>query len=553
MQNAQRTEIHTLLRKCKVKARAAKADRQAEWPVNPDFRALVPPQEVCDLLVGLYLKMSECTFRVLHIPSFRKEYSEYWNNPGNESTSFIVKLLLVIAIGTNFNADPVSDARLRSLAPQWIYVAQSWLSGPFEKRRLDINGLQVYCLLLIARQINSVGSELVWISVGSLVRMAIQMGYNRDPKCFPKISVLHGEIRRRLWATILEIAVQTAVDSGMLPLVSFDDFDTEPPSNIDDIEIDDESKSVTPKSMAIFTQTCLQLILFKSLQTRLEIARLINGFRSEPSYEEILRLGSEMTKVCREATNLIQSYESSPQEHRPTAFHRNLVDLLLRRFLLALHIPFAIKARSDPRFYFSRKMAIDTALAILSSEENDDFNRLKVIGGGPFREVPGHAAMILCLELVVQLEEEANDTGYKTQWTKTLREPLIQVVRSMIDLLAKRLLEGENNVQGHLFMSTALGQIEAMERGTSPEQGIFEAAKRSLTECYEVLKARTAPADTGPSPMVDFQDPMDGQSSNGDLLLGSQDFDFDFMQNADLDYGMPNSWLFPGWDGSSWA
>ena len=75
------------------------------------------------------------------------------------SNGFVVKLALVLSIGICVHHDAEGD--LRSSVRQWIYAGQSWLSAPFEKSRLNINGLQIYCLLLLARQVNGIESDLV--------------------------------------------------------------------------------------------------------------------------------------------------------------------------------------------------------------------------------------------------------------------------------------------------------------------------------------------------------------------------------------------------------
>lgn len=66
---------------------------------------------------------------------------------------------MVLSIGASLY--PESDSKLRSSVHQWIYAAQSWFSSPFEKSRLNLSGLQVFCLLLIARQVSAVESDLV--------------------------------------------------------------------------------------------------------------------------------------------------------------------------------------------------------------------------------------------------------------------------------------------------------------------------------------------------------------------------------------------------------
>ncbi|KAJ4525511.1 hypothetical protein HRR80_003734 [Exophiala dermatitidis] len=58
----------------------------------------------------------------------------------------------------------------------------------------------------------------------------MQMGLHRDPKHFKRMSVL-------LWATILELDVQAALDAGVPPTIGVDDSDTEAPSNVNDVDL----------------------------------------------------------------------------------------------------------------------------------------------------------------------------------------------------------------------------------------------------------------------------------------------------------------------------
>ena len=136
-------------------------------------------------------------------------------------------------------------------------------------------------------------------------------GFHRDPTNYPKMAPFNVEIRRRLWATVLEIALQSSLDSGMPPLISSDDYDTLAPKNIDDSEIMEDSE-IGPKAKpsTTYTQTSIQIILLRSLLKRLAIARLINHFRSKPSYEDVLRLSSELSDILRDSTVALQNFQS---------------------------------------------------------------------------------------------------------------------------------------------------------------------------------------------------------------------------------------------------
>jgi hypothetical protein len=63
-----------------------------------------------------------------------------------------------MAIGSCFYQE-ADSASLRVATKQWVHRAQAWVSGPLDKKRLNLSGLQIQCLLLLARHANDVDSD----------------------------------------------------------------------------------------------------------------------------------------------------------------------------------------------------------------------------------------------------------------------------------------------------------------------------------------------------------------------------------------------------------
>lgn len=453
----------------------------------------------------IYFRTSEPIFRVLHFPTFHQEYIQHWNDPNASSTSFKIKLLLVIAIGSHFHPNRENIASVRSSTSKWIYAAQSWLGVPSEESRLNITCLQIHCLLMIARQTNAVGGDLTWISAGSLLRHAMNIGLHRDPSHFPNMSIMNAELRRRLWATILEILVQSSLDSSMPPLISYDDFDCRPPSNVDDPQI---YKAMNAPPVArpkeFFTQCTIQLALMESLPVRLEIAKLINDFRTDMSYEDTIRLGTKISSACRENSFLFQSFmrpSIATNQAQPTVFQAEYADMLVRRCLIPLHRSFAVSAISSPTYYFSRKICMETALVLLSKDSfkppphgsaNDfDDPKLLLLGSGLFKSTFVHCIFAICFELITQLQEQPSTSGIASSLVDSLtRKELCRVLREATHVAICRLQDSEASAKQHLFLSCVQAQVDAMQAGEPPEYKILDAARQSLDFCARLLQHR---------------------------------------------------------------
>lgn len=476
-----------ILGKCKNTAKSIKLVRPTRglWS-SPDFLA-PPPREMSDTLANLYFKSFESTHRILHGPTFWANYQRYWDQPETAVTPALrLTILLVIGIGSSLFDYGTPEAALRNmeLVHHWIYAAETWLAGPLEKDRVDLTGLQIYCLAILSRQIFSIGGDTVWMSMGSLIHRAMQIGLHRDPQNLPgqPMPVLQAEVRRRLWATILELVVQSSLDSRMPPRISFDEFDTEPPSNVSDAEIDESTTVVQSHPKGHFTTASIQLALLGSLPTRLRILQLLNGIGSEMSYQRILALSSELTDALRVNNSLMKD------DQRFTPFHRNLLDYLVRRFMIPLHFSFSNQAGTNPVYYYSLKLSLDAAIAIMSPEPDAGFSRLMTSAGGLFREGLRVATMAITLELLVHVQAQRQDGTL--QRTSRYRELLKQASRDMMSLSEERIRQGETNVKSHMFLSMILAQVEAIEADSPIEPQIARSARDSLEHCYGILRTR---------------------------------------------------------------
>ncbi|KAL2802063.1 fungal-specific transcription factor domain-containing protein, partial [Aspergillus granulosus] len=504
LRRSDHADIQTLWEQCTHYARIIKSERAIKYYTQlgpPNITNNLLPKSTCDRLVMLYLHTFEAVFRVLHIPTFMQQYEMYWNNPQGASRAFPSTLALVLAIGACFISEAEAD-ELQLLAPKWIAGAQFWLTESFEKLGIDLSVLQVSALLLLARQTVPDPSELVWISGDFPLRIAVGLGLHKETRIhFPEFSPLESEMRKRLWATILEMSIQSSLDTGMPPSISNDDFDSEPPSNIDDV--DASNLSAAPEIADGFTQSTIQRMLMHTMPVRLQILRYCNALKKAPGqdYQWVVKLGMQLDAMCHSHTATLQLYQknTTPDTPKPTEFQIHLLNMLTRRFLLALHSPFALEAKADQSFYFSRKVLTENALACLSplqlvpqaplpgdsSPENQQHEllRLKVRGGDIIRHTLCHATAILIVELTAELEENAFPI------TNSLSQDLFfHAIEASMATFQRRIQAGETSVDIYVLFSCAMAQAKVMKAGLAPQRQTVEPAKDSLNFCCELLR-----------------------------------------------------------------
>lgn len=478
--------------RCKAIGRVIKKQESTAAQPFGSPKDMVPTRPVADRLVPAYLRTFQSGFGILYVPSFFKDYEAFWNDPGSVSEAFSITLLLVMCIGSTFCSQ---DTRVsRATALQWIFVASEWLRSPKEKARLNLDGLRIYCLFLLARQTRSASGDITWFSTGSLLRMAMHMGLHIDLEnhSFSHMSSAEIESRRRLWATILELEIQSGMDCGGLPSIDSADYNCALPSNIDDESLvaDGSARnSVTPKPMEQFTQSSIQILLMKMIPIRLRIVKFINSFQSENSFEKTLSLSAELSAALKSCSALIKDYCKSSSQ--PTTFQTKFFNLLVQRFLLGLHHPFAVEAMSNPSYYYSRKVCLETSSFLFSpshQSRDDDFHRLQLYGTGLFRDVYTQSALYMCDELTEQLEADGPFTA--NPGSTFLRKEMHKAIEMYLELAVARIDAGEKNVKCYIFVSCLLAQADAMQAGDPVSQNISVALKKSLETCCSLLRSQ---------------------------------------------------------------
>lgn len=209
-----------------LKATKIEANRHVD--IDKDSRIpsqLLPREDVVDRLVHIYIENFEATYRVLHLPSFFDEFHQYLKASDRASSSFVSLLLVMIA--TVSCAKPGGHSLFRGESSldrenvaHWIQAAESWVELQSQKH-VTLIMFQIRCIIFIAQQVNSIKRKRRWTASGNLARIAIAAGLHRDTETIDlhydtltnqRVTVFEREMRRRIWTTIAELELQTAID-----------------------------------------------------------------------------------------------------------------------------------------------------------------------------------------------------------------------------------------------------------------------------------------------------------------------------------------------------
>lgn len=484
---------HGTFAKCKAVARVLKSQhtKELESLSSLPLRSLLPSRRTCDLLVQGYLRTFQAVFGILFVPTFLEGYKAMWGDQESVPDSFRVLVLLVLCIGSSLPAQQAGVTH--AAASQWSCVACAWLNALQEKKRVNLEGVRIHCLLLLARQTRSIDADTAWLSSGTLLRRAMHIGLHIDPEYHPSFTTMplaEAESRRRLWAAVLELDLQFSMDCGSMPSTDPTYYNCAPPLNLEDNDLTGRcgGAKITSRPMGQFTQTSIQILLMETIAIRTEIAKFINGFHQTNSFGTTTALSTELTEALKGCMDRLETYRTSTL--RPTHFQVKVFYLLVSRFTLSLHNPFAIRAMTDPTFSLSRRQCLETSLFLFADSElkDDDFYHLRVCASSMFYGVYTQAILFLCNELRAQYREAGSQSTLAENEIE--RAQMTKAINHHLALSEARITGGDLKIRIYVLISCLLAQAEAEKFGISVKEKVDEAIKKSLDMCYTLLTSQ---------------------------------------------------------------
>lgn len=137
----------------------------------------------------------------------------------------------------------------------------------------------------------------IWVLVAVIVRLAMRMGYHRDSKMFPNISVFQGEMRRRIWSIISQADILFSYQAGLPGMIDSRDCDTDIPHNLYDEDFGEDCTELPPErpfnepTPVSYTIAKSQLAL--AFDRVLEYSQKIKG----TSYEQVMEIDNEVRRA----------------------------------------------------------------------------------------------------------------------------------------------------------------------------------------------------------------------------------------------------------------
>ncbi|KFX86748.1 hypothetical protein V490_08882 [Pseudogymnoascus sp. VKM F-3557] len=222
-------------------------DQESIWKRH--LCSLLPTQSQCDLLTCYYYENINWIFQSIHIPSFRKDYAQFWNSDV-DNVDLIWMSLLYTILSISGLYIPLETAKVvgfesskvRSLAQKWHSASRQALhAGGFEARPC-ITQLQTFSITqLYWYATNKI--EVLNSAMAQAVRNAQAIGLDKD---IAVSTSLEREMRHRAWWDLCDSDTFQSMCLNRPPLIQARLSKVPFPLNCNDLDITETSILARP-------------------------------------------------------------------------------------------------------------------------------------------------------------------------------------------------------------------------------------------------------------------------------------------------------------------
>ncbi|KAI9036891.1 Zn2Cys6 transcription factor [Aspergillus affinis] len=485
-------------------------------PELMQLRTHLPPKAVCDQLVELYWRNFEGVLRVLHIPSFLRQYTQFWADldSDNDRSSVFLPLITAVMTVSIKVADP--NTKLGN-QPAWEYLNNAavnfirmWQCTLGRKQQTEIATLQIGVLVVMARRLRLESAEEIWRATGTLVRSAMVVGLHLDLSQYRNLPVFQAEIRRRLLITIAEMDLQASIESGMPVMMPDLYYGALSPANLDDADFDDSTVELPPsKPLHEETKSLTQVILARSLRARINSMMFLKDVGPRKKIKASLEYGRVILEeeLQRVPDSLKLDCNTQGDETPGRLLNLILLDIHIRRPLLCLYRSIAMLEDEEAEGYHAlQQLCLESSLAILSYQDYFDprVADLDISNSNVYWDLFQAlckndilwAALSVCEHIKasgqnqhsVQTPFGNHSVGSLAKHTQNpSKASMIRTIESTLDALIRRLGDSGTNMKDIILLTIILQSVRSRGSAQAKDHWMQEGAKKAFAACRQHL------------------------------------------------------------------
>ncbi|ETS73719.1 hypothetical protein PFICI_14665 [Pestalotiopsis fici W106-1] len=313
-----------------------------------ELSALLPDRQVAKQLLETYLKTFETLFPMWEPRvDIAGEFDLLKQDNEHHAYSSYQQMFMMLALGccsSQLSLPGVDQAESCQVFLDAAAIASKHIIWDVP----DYPSLRAHCMGIIANlALHDTVSHLPTSPalVGLVVRAAMSMAMHRDSRHFEGMPESEAMMRNRLWTTIVWLDLFTSAVTGIPPLIRTDSHDVNP------IGTYGETSPSNDGSSEFLT------LLTKVLPTAELIITKSNSVNPEIDYAKVKDCDNLLKRSLDNSRNL------------PDLLHASMLDIFIRRTLLALHLPYSRHGRYLQKYPDSHWAVLECSLALLNCHQ----------------------------------------------------------------------------------------------------------------------------------------------------------------------------------------
>lgn len=275
-----------------------------------------------------------------------------------------------------------------------------------------------------------------WLTAGDIVRLAMRMGYHRDPSQYSDLSPFEGEMRRRVWNFIYQTDLLFSFQLGLPPAVRNREYDTGTAHNLYEEQLH-ISMTARPAPLAPTEPTYISYMVAQNPVFGVfgDIVETLNTLLPQP-YSKILELDGRLSAAFAATPQYLKRVLPDSLTDPPRlVLQRIELELFYHKVKCVLHRRFLTAHFKDSAFETSRQACVSSALRLLTCQIALHENRRWPHAKWWTSSLNSHdfilAATILCLYLSKDCER---DSGTLNPQLQELQQALRQSLAIWTDV-----------------------------------------------------------------------------------------------------------------------
>ncbi|KAE9375537.1 hypothetical protein N431DRAFT_332569 [Stipitochalara longipes BDJ] len=469
----------------------------------PDRSTIVgslPSRETADRLVARFFESynpATPARYVLHKATFLRQYNKYWTDPSKSKIIWIGLLfgILCIAMQSYTRANEVPP-EYEGTAPALIQLyrvrtAQCLTIADLTKP-VDFMVETLYLYASIEYADERDGDMGSYLLSGTMMRLALQQGYHRDPSQFPNLSVFQGEMRRRIWSAVNQHDLLFSVLIGLPKCIRYAECDTQPPRNLHEEELYEDMKELPPsRPVTEDTEVSYQVVKLQVMRAYGHVTEFLNLLEPQP-YDEVLKLDLKLMEARANIPPHLQlrTLEEMANDPPSRIMERFIPQLFYHKAVCLLHRKYwdSVPPEACPpgTWSYSRKSCVNSSLALL--EHQATMHRASQPGGilEKFKwyhfSITNHdfllAAMILCLDIMSIVQR--GDRPDILEWFVTESEKL-QAIEGSRAIWAETIEDCRDAKRAVSILTSVLNKLSAKKEEQKKKTSNISETQNNLS------------------------------------------------------------------------